>query len=85
MEIFKTDSVASLQKESAGVMSVFEKTITKIDLISDKINAAISKRDADITKHEALVIKAREEKDDLQQTQEKNQRFANKLMTFLEA
>lgn len=78
------NSVASLQKQSQNAMSLFEKTITKLGNINERIQTAKAKRVAKIDGYQSKINVQQSEIDQLVAAETKNDKLNAKLLAFLE-
>lgn len=79
-----SNSVANLQKESQNAMSLFEKTITKIGNIQERIQAAKAKRVAKIEGYQTKIDAKQAELDQLVEAETQNDKRVTKLLAFLD-
>lgn len=84
LKMLMSDSVESLQKESQGAMSMFEKTINSLFIINEKIDKAKHKRFAVVSKLESKAQVKRVEISLLEMSKEKNLKLSYKLANFIE-
>lgn len=78
------NSVAALQKQSNSAMSLFEKTISKLENINERIRTAKAKRVAKIDGYQTKIDAQQIEINQLVEAETKNDKLNSKLLAFLE-